>query len=96
MKIKVTKDRMRRALNVKVLDIDEWGTLLPANHYYALGGSEPHYLQTKPHWDCDCGDWNWRTGIICKHLLSALIYEDSPVLRGVLEMMGYDKSKNTI
>lgn len=96
MRLKINRKRFERALDIRILTIDEFGDKLPEHHYLAIGGSQPHYLHTKPYWDCDCADWNWRPSVVCKHLLKALIIEDDPKIQGVLDYFDYDRNNNTI
>lgn len=95
MQVKVERERVRKAVfEIKISGTDTLGKILPSYHYLAVGGEEPHYVVTKPFWDCDCGDWTWRTGFVCKHLLAALIIEQNPVVIGALKAMGFDGQDN--
>lgn len=97
MVTKVEKSRVRKAVTEVVLHTkNEFDEPLPKNHYYVTGGEEDHYVHTVPFWECDCGDWTWRTGFICKHLLAALLYEENNLILRAVRQMGYDKSEYTI
>lgn len=72
--------RLIRASKVKLFSTDERGDPLPESHYMAVNSKgEPYYLFTEPHLSCDCPDHEIR-GLVCKHLLRALVAELEPAV----------------
>ena len=87
----ITPSRLIRATNVNLSTVDEHGKELPEHHYMARGKkNDKHYLFTDPYIECDCADFVYRQGVVCKHLLSALMRERHPIMVRQLKELGIE------
>lgn len=80
------KGRLERSKDVAIIEVDGDGHPLPDYHYAAFGGSpQLHYCHTKPHFSCDCPDFEWGNETrLCKHLIAALVYERDEVFGNII------------